>query len=76
MIDQQLEDIYACEGPIFVNVEINPEQKLYPVLKFGSALENQLPYISDEVITKEMIVALFKASDELKKNTDQKSQGW
>lgn len=76
LITQQLKEIYLNPGPLFINVEINPDQKLYPVLKFGSALENQLPYLSEEEIVKEMIVAPFETSDELKKNTDQKSQGW
>jgi acetolactate synthase-1/2/3 large subunit len=76
LVTQQLRDIYLHPGPLFVNVEINPEQKLYPVLKFGSALENQLPYIPEEEILREMIVPLFEASEDLKKNTDQKSQGW
>ena len=76
MVEQRLKDIYTYPGPVFVNVEINPEQKLYPVLKFGSALENQLPYIPDQEIAREMIVAPFEVSDELKKKTDQKSQGW
>ncbi len=76
LVTQQLRDIYLHSGPLFVNVEINPEQKLYPVLKFGNALENQLPYIPEEEILSEMIVPLFEASEDLKKNTDQKSQGW
>jgi acetolactate synthase-1/2/3 large subunit len=35
--------VYATKGPVFCNVEINPDQKLYPVLKFGASLENQMP---------------------------------
>jgi acetolactate synthase-1/2/3 large subunit len=30
-------------GPVFCNIEINPNQKLYPVLKAGAPLENQMP---------------------------------
>ena len=76
LVAQQLRDIYLHPGPLFVNVEINPEQKLYPVLKFGSALENQLPYIAEAQILREMIVPPFRTSEDLKKKTDQKSQGW
>jgi acetolactate synthase-1/2/3 large subunit len=39
----QLRQVYATKGPVFCNVEINPDQKLYPVLKFGASLENQMP---------------------------------
>ena len=63
-------------GPLFVNVEINPEQKLYPVLKFGNALENQMPYFSRQEILRQMIITPFDDSDYLNKRADQKSQGW
>jgi acetolactate synthase-1/2/3 large subunit len=76
LVAQQLKDIYLHPGPLFINVEINPEQKLYPVLKFGSALENQLPHIPEEEILREMIVPPFEVSEDLKKRSDQKSQGW
>jgi acetolactate synthase-1/2/3 large subunit len=42
-----LEKVYAMPGPVFCNVEINPSQKLHPVLKHGASLENQLPLLSE-----------------------------
>jgi len=47
---------YAEPGPVFINVEIDPAQKLHPVLKFGAALENQMPAMPPERIAAEMIV--------------------
>jgi acetolactate synthase-1/2/3 large subunit len=41
----KLKEAYAMPGPVFCNVEINPDQKLYPVLKAGAPLENQMPLI-------------------------------
>jgi acetolactate synthase-1/2/3 large subunit len=38
-----LQKIHAQPGPVFVNVEINPNQRLYPFVKFGAALDNQSP---------------------------------
>jgi len=38
-----LKQVYATPGPVFCNVEINPDQKLHPVLRYGDALENQTP---------------------------------
>ena len=76
LIEEKLKDIYAKTGPLFVNVEVNPEQKLYPVLKFGNALENQMPYFSRQEIVRQMIVTPFDDSDYLNKRADQKSQGW
>ena len=42
-IAARLREAYADTRPVLCNVEINPAQKLYPVLKFGSPLEDQLP---------------------------------
>ena len=55
-------EVYARKGPVFCNVEINPAQKLYPVLKFGAPLESQLPSIDDTLIAHEMIVAPYQAA--------------
>jgi len=30
-------------GPVVYNIEVNPDEKLYPFLKYGSNLEDQLP---------------------------------
>lgn len=58
-IPKALNDAYAIAGPVLCNVEIHPNQKLYPVLKFGSALENQLPSMDQARIADEMIVPAF-----------------
>lgn len=71
-----LAETYNQSGPIFVNVEINPEQKLYPVLKFGEALENQIPHLEKINIDNEMLIAAFKSSDVKNKIADNFSQGW
>lgn len=44
-ISSGLKEFYEISGPAFCNVEINPEQKLLPVLKFGHSLEDQMPLI-------------------------------
>ena len=55
-----IRDSYATPGPVFCNVEINPDQKLYPVLKFGAPLEDQLPSMDRKLIEAEMLVPPFK----------------
>lgn len=40
---QNLNYIFKHSGPVITNVEINPDEKLFPFLKYGSSLENQLP---------------------------------
>lgn len=49
-IAAQLREAYARPGPLFLNVEINPDQKLYPVLKSGAPLENQMPLLDAKVL--------------------------
>jgi len=75
-INHLLTNIYNEVGPVFVNVEINPEQKLYPVLKFGEALENQIPQLEKIIVDNEMLVKLFKKSDTQAVNIGASSQGW
>ena len=55
-IDEALRHVYSGNGPVFCNVEINPSQKLYPVLKFGAPLESQLPSLDDRWIEQQMII--------------------
>ncbi len=61
-VAERLAEVYTSPGAVFCNVEINPEQKLYPVVKFGAALENQLPSLGAELIAAEMLVAPFKGT--------------
>ncbi len=56
-----LRAVYARPGPVFCNIEINPAQKLYPVLKFGAPLEDQLPPLDPALLRAEMLVAPFDA---------------
>ena len=75
-ISEVLLRVYDEIGPVFINVEINPDQKLYPVLKFGEALENQLPQLKDIVINNEMMIPPFQQKSNGATNTDLSSQGW
>lgn len=38
-----LQEAYKTPGPVFINVEIYPDQKLLPFVKSGDALDNQTP---------------------------------
>jgi acetolactate synthase-1/2/3 large subunit len=59
-IEAGLRAAYATPGPVVCNVEINPAQKLYPVLKFGASLEDQLPALDPDFIAREMLIAPVK----------------
>ena len=43
-----LMEAYLMAGPVLCNIEVNPNQKLYPVLKAGEPLDNQMPLLSAE----------------------------
>ena len=47
-IGERLRQVYSISGPVFCNVEIRPDQKLYPVVKFGQPLENQMPSMTPD----------------------------
>lgn len=47
-IAAQLEKVYRTPGPVFCNVEIRIDQKLYPVLKAGASLDDQMPLMPRE----------------------------
>jgi acetolactate synthase-1/2/3 large subunit len=72
----ELAKIYAQPGPVFVNVEINPDQKLYPVLKFGSSLENQSPPLDPSILRDEMIVDAFNKVQPALAVCQQAAPGW
>ncbi|MCR9214741.1 MAG: thiamine pyrophosphate-binding protein [Proteobacteria bacterium] len=55
----QLAEIFSADGPVFVNVEINPDQRLFPVLKFGAPLEDQLPALGEEIVEEEMVIPTY-----------------
>ena len=63
-IREQLTDIYIHRAPIFCNIEINPDQKLYPFLKFGMALENQFPPMDQTKSRSLMFVEPYVAENE------------
>jgi acetolactate synthase-1/2/3 large subunit len=71
-----LKEIYSQKGPVFVNVEINPEQKLFPVLKFGAALEHQLPTLEGISIETEMLITSIEKTNPLLITKQQSDQGW
>jgi acetolactate synthase-1/2/3 large subunit len=50
-ISQQLKKVYNTLGPVFCNVEVRPDQKLYPVVKFGQPLDNQMPLLPPGKLT-------------------------
>jgi len=58
-----LQQVYGQPGPVFCNIEINPAQKLYPVLKFGAPLEDQLPAMDAARLREQMLIKPFSGDD-------------
>lgn len=74
-IEKNLAKAFHIKGPLFINVEINENQKLHPFLKFGDALEDQSPKIIKSELEKLMIIEPYNQFNN--KNTkDSGGQGW
>ncbi len=65
-IGKILKKTIAAKGPVLCDVEINPDQKIVPMLKFGSSLEDLDPKLPTEELEKIMICHT-KAKGEIKK---------
>jgi len=74
-LKEKLTEIYSNIKPLFIDVQIYQDQKLYPVLKFGHPLENQMPFIGEEILSQLMIVKNFNSED-VNTNTKQTKEGW
>lgn len=62
-IDGQLREAFSRPGPVVCNVEIDPGQKLYPVTKFGFPLENQMPFMREDLLRAQMLIEPFSKGD-------------
>jgi acetolactate synthase-1/2/3 large subunit len=61
-IDKMLNKILNSKKPEFVNVIINPNQKIIPKLQFGKPIEDLNPLLSRSELKKNMITPILKKS--------------
>jgi len=61
-IKSRLADAVHCEGPVFCNVEINPQHRVVPQAKYGYPNEDQEPLIDREEFLDNMIVKPLEIS--------------
>ena len=59
-IDKMLNKILNSKKPEFVNVIINPNQKIIPKLQFGRPIEDLSPLLSRSELKKNMITPILK----------------
>ena len=52
----KLDDLVKSEGPVFCNVELLPDQKMIPKLKFGKPIEDSEPELSRDEFLENMII--------------------
>jgi len=61
-ISEVLSEVYKHKGPAFCNIEIRPDHRVMPQLKFGHALEDPEPLLSRDELIKNMIIPpIFKS---------------
>lgn len=53
---EKVRDALSYDGPILCNLEFNPNQRIYPMLKYGRPIEDPNPLLPREEFLKEMIV--------------------
>ncbi len=56
-LDSSIAKALTTPGPVVIDVMIDPDQKIQPMLKFGSGLEDLNPKLSPQEITKIMSVS-------------------
>ena len=61
-IDKVLNKILNSKKPEFVNVIIDPNQKIIPKLQFGNPIEDLSPLLPRSEFKKNMIIPLLKDS--------------
>lgn len=59
---REVAGILAEPGPAFINVEIRPEERVIPQVKFGRPIEDPEPLLSREEFFRNMIVEPVEAS--------------
>jgi len=55
-INAEIRKVLDTPGPIFCNVEINPDQEFNPFLTFGRPLEDQGPLLDREILMKNILI--------------------
>ena len=61
-LESTIRRVFSTPGPVFCNVNLRPEHRVIPQVKFGRALEDSEPLLDREEFLKNMIVAPDKAS--------------
>ena len=64
-ISEWLYQIYSIDGPVFCNVEISPQHRVIPQVRFGRPLEDGEPFLDRCEFFKNMIVEPTEASKRL-----------
>ena len=59
-IDKVLNKVLNTKKPEFINVIVNPNQKIIPKLQFGNAIEDLSPLLSRQELYKNMIIPPLK----------------
>ena len=60
-LESTIRRVFSTPGPVFCNVNLRPEHRVIPQVKFGRALEDSEPLLDHEEFLKNMIVAPDRA---------------
>ena len=62
-LSNKIGDVLKSKGPVFCNVEIKPEHRVIPQVKFGRPNEDSEPLLERKEFLENMIVKPFKVSE-------------
>jgi acetolactate synthase I/II/III large subunit len=73
-IDSVLQDVYSFDGPAFCNIQVSPEHRVTPQVKFGRPIEDPEPLLPRKDFLEDMIVKpLDVSSAELNETNNTKA---
>jgi acetolactate synthase-1/2/3 large subunit len=55
-IDSTLQEIYSFDGPAFCNIQISPDHRVIPQVKFGRPIEDPEPLLPRKQFLEDMII--------------------
>lgn len=55
-LDDKLKKILKYDGPVLCDVEISPDQRIIPMLKFGRPIEDSKPFLSRKEFFQNMLI--------------------
>ena len=61
-VKESISEVYATNGPVFCDVQIDPKHRVIPQVRFGRPLEDSEPFLERQEFFENMIIDPTEAS--------------